>query len=59
MPARVVALEVLHRRIEIFLNGGLKTMDLVDEENSAALDVRQQPGKVARFFDHWAAGGLH
>ena len=53
-----VELEILHRRIEIFLNGFLETVNLVNEQHIAFLKVGEQTGEVAGFFNGRAAGGL-
>ncbi len=53
-----VQLEILHRGIEIFLDGFLQAMDLVNEQHVAFLKVREQAGKVGGFFNRRAAGGF-
>ena len=51
-----VELEILHRRIEDFLHGRIETVNLVDEEDVAVFQVRQQGGEVAGLGDHRAGG---
>ena len=53
-----VEFEILHRRVEIFLDGFLEAMDFVNEQHVAFLEIRQQPGEVAGFLDGRAAGAL-
>ena len=43
-----VELEVLHRRVEDFLDRRRQAMDLVDEEHVARLEVGEHGGKIAR-----------
>ena len=52
-----VELEVLHRRVEVFLDGLLEAVDFVDEQHVALLEVGQQAGEVAGLLDGRAAGG--
>ena len=52
-----VQLEVLHRGIQHFLDGGLQAVDLVDEQHIARLQVGQDGGQVAGALDHRAGGG--
>ena len=49
-----VELEVLHRRIEDLLDRRRQAVDLVDEQDLARLQVRQDAGEVARLLDHRA-----
>ena len=42
---------ILHRRIEIFLDGRVQAVDFVDEKDVALLDVGEDSGEVARLFD--------
>ena len=51
-----VELKILHRGIEDFFDGGVQAMDLVDEEDVARLQVRQDRGEVAGARDHRARG---
>ena len=51
-----VELEVLHRRIQHFLDHGREPMDLVDEQHVARLQVGQQRGEIAGPFEHRARG---
>ena len=53
-----VELEVLHRRVEVFLDGLLQTVDFVDEQHVACLEVGEQAGEVAGLLDGRAAGAL-
>ena len=34
-------------------------MNLVDEKDVALFKTREQPGELARFFNHWSAGVLN
>jgi len=52
-----VELEVLHGRVEDLFHGGAQTMDLVDEEHVAGLEVREQCRQIAGALDHGATGG--
>ena len=52
-----VELEILHRRIENFLDGRVQPVNLVDEQHIARLQVGQQRGKVARPRNHRAGSG--
>ncbi len=52
-----VELEVLHRRVEDFLDGRLQAVDLVDEQHVAGLQVGQDGGQVAGALDDRAGGG--
>ena len=49
-----VEAEVLHRRVEDLLDGRRQAVDLVHEEDVVRLQVRQDPGEVARPGDHRA-----
>ena len=51
-----VELEVLHRRIEHFLDHRRQAMDLVDEQHVARLQVGQQRGEIAGPLEHRARG---
>ena len=53
-----VEFEIFHRRIKVFLDGFLKAMDLVDEQNVAFLEVGQQTGEVGGFLDGGSTGCL-
>ena len=48
--------EVLHRRVEIFLDVLVQPMDLVDEKDITLLQRGQQSRKIARLLDHRAGG---
>jgi hypothetical protein len=53
-----VQLEILHRRIKIFLDGFLQAVDFVNEQNVALLQIGQQAGQVAGLLDGRAAGAF-
>ena len=53
-----VQLEILHRRIKIFLDGLLQAVDFVNKKDIARLQVGEQAGEVAGFFDGGAAGAF-
>ena len=53
-----VEFEILHRRVQIFLDGFLQAMDFVNEQHVAFFEVRQQAGEVAGFLDGRAAGAF-
>ena len=53
-----VELEVLHRRIEHLFDGGMESMNLVDEQHVPGLEVREQRHQIARFLDERPGGGL-
>ena len=53
-----VQFEILHRGIEIFLDGLLQAMDFIDEQHVAFFEIGQQAGEVAGFFDGRAAGAF-
>ena len=52
-----VELEVLHRRIEDFLDRRIEPMDLVDEQDVALLEVGEQRGEIAGLGNHRTGGG--
>ena len=52
-----VELEVLHRRIENFLDRRVEAMDLVDEQHVARLEIGELGGEVAGLGDHRPRGG--
>ena len=52
-----VELEILHRRIQHFLDGRLQAVDFVDEQHVARLQVGQDRGEVAGALDHRPGGG--
>ena len=52
-----VELEILHGRIEDFLDRRIEAVDLVDEEHVALFEVGEQRGEVAGLGDHRAGGG--
>ena len=47
--------EIFHGGVEVFLDYAIQAVDLVDEQNVVLLQARQQPGKVACFFENRAA----
>lgn len=53
-----IELEVLHGGIEDLLHHGRKTVDLVDEQHVAGLQVGEHGGQVAGTLQHRAGGGL-
>ena len=53
-----VQLEILHRRVEVFLDGFLEAVDFIDEKHVALLQVGQQAGQVAGLLDGRAAGAF-
>ena len=52
-----VELEVLHRRIEDFLDRRIEPVDLVDEQHVALFEIGEQRGEIAGLGDHRAGGG--
>src|SRR6185312_4166535 len=52
-----VELKILHRRVENFLDRRGKAMDLVDKQEVARLEVREQGGEVAGALDDRAGRG--
>ena len=52
-----VELEVLHRRIEDFLDRRTEPVDLVDEEDVVLFEIGQQRREIARLGDDRAGGG--
>ena len=52
-----VELEILHRRIEDFLDRRIEPVNLVDEQHVARLEIGEQRGKIAGLGDHRARGG--
>ena len=59
LPDHDVELEVLHRRVEDFLDRRAHPVDLVDEQHVARLQVGEDRREVARLLDHGAGGGAH
>src|SRR5260370_6197874 len=53
-----IDLIILHRRVEVFLGRRRQTMDLVDEQNLASLQVAQQRHKIDRTLDDRPRGGV-
>ena len=51
-----VEAEVLHRGVEVFFDGFRDAVDFVDEEEVAFLEVGEESGEVAGFFDDGAGG---
>ena len=49
-----VELEILHRRIEDFLDRRIEPMDLVDEQHVALFEIGQQRREIAGLGDHRA-----
>jgi hypothetical protein len=49
--------EILHRGIEIFLDGLVEPVNFVDEQHVALLQRGEKAGEVARLLDHRAGGG--
>ena len=49
-----IELEVLHRRIENFLDRRIEPVDLVDEQHIAVFEIGEQRGEVAGLGDHRA-----
>ena len=54
MPSRPLAdneieLEILHRRIQHFLDRRAEAMDFVDEQDVALFEIGQQRGEIAGF----------
>ena len=47
-----VELEILHRRVQHLLDGGLQAVDLVDEQHVPGLQVGQDGREVAGALDH-------
>ncbi len=52
-----VELEVLHRRVEDFLDRRIEPVDLVDEQHVARFEVGQQRGEIAGLGDYRPGGG--
>src|SRR5262245_28155255 len=52
-----VELKILHRRVQDFLDRRVETMNLVDEQDVARLEVGQQGGEIAGFGNHRAGCG--
>ena len=52
-----VELEILHRRIEDFLDRRVEAVDLVDEQHVARFQIGQQRGEVAGLGNHRPGGG--
>ena len=51
-----VELEILHRRIEDFLDRRVQPVHLVDEQHVAVFEIGEQRGEVAGLGDHRAGG---
>ena len=51
-----VELEVLHRRIEDFLDRRIEPVDLVDEQHVAVFEIGEERGEIAGLGDHRARG---
>ena len=49
--------ELLHRRVEVLLDGRREAVDLVDEQHVAGLEVREEAREVGRLLEH-GRGGL-
>ncbi len=54
-----VELPVLHRGVEDLLDGGGNAVDLVDEEDVARAEVRQDRGEVPRLLEDGARRHPH
>src|SRR5256885_14020968 len=52
-------MEFLHRRVEDLLDDAGQTVDLVDEQDGAVLEVRQDRGEIAGAFDRGPARDLY
>ncbi len=52
-----VELEILHRRIEHFLDRRAEAMDFVDEQHVALFEIGQQRREIAGLGDHGTGGG--
>src|SRR5262249_44999399 len=52
-----VELEILHRRIEHFLDRRTQTMDLVDEQDVPLFEIGQKCGEIAGLGDHRPRSG--
>ena len=52
-----VELEVLHRRIEDFLDRRIEPVDLVDEQHVALFEIGEQRREIAGLGDHRPRGG--
>src|SRR2546430_5828493 len=52
-------MEFLHRRVENLLDDAGQTVDLVDEQDGAVLEVRQDRGEIAGTFDRGPARDLY
>ena len=53
-----VELEILHRRIENFLDGRIEAMNFVDEQDVARFEIGELPREIARFADDRARGRM-
>ena len=51
-----IELEILHRRIEDFLDRRIEAMDLVDEQNVARFEIGELGGEIAGLGDHRPGG---
>ena len=51
-----VEAEILHRGVEVFLDGLGDAVDFVDEEDVALFEIGEQAREVAGFLDHGARG---
>jgi hypothetical protein len=49
--------EILHGRIEVFLDDFRKTVNFIDEEDVSFLEPGEKSGQVAGFFDRRTGGG--
>ena len=52
-----VELEILHRRIEDFLDRRIEPVDLVDEQDVALFEIGEQRREIAGLGDHRPGGG--
>src|SRR4029077_7318844 len=53
-----VELEILHRRIENLLDRWIETVNLVDEQYIARLEIGELPSEIARLADHRTGGRM-
>ena len=57
LPADEVELEILHRRVERFLDRASQPVNLVDKEDVTVLEVGQDRRERALVFDGWPGSG--
>ena len=56
LPTTISSAKVLERGIEHLLHHAVETVDLVDEQDVALLEVGEDGGQVPRALDGWTAG---